>query len=42
MGIPEEEKEQRIPNLFEKVMTENFLDVIRQKVKRAQESQSSN
>ena len=38
--IPEgEEEEQRIENLFEKVMTENFLNSMREKVTQMQEAQ---
>ena len=40
IGIPEgEEKEQRIENLFEKVMTKNFLNLVREKVTQVQEAQ---
>ena len=40
IGIPEgEEEEQRIQNLFEKVMMENFPNVMREKVTQIQESQ---
>ena len=31
MGIPEEESEQRINNLFEKLMTKNFLNMVKEK-----------
>ena len=41
IGIPEgEEKEQEIENLFEKVLMENFPDLIREKVTQIQETQS--
>ena len=40
IGIPEgEEEEQGIENLFEKVMMENFPNLIREKVTQIQESQ---
>ena len=40
IGIPEEEEEERgIENLFEKVMMENFPNLIREKVTQIQESQ---
>ena len=40
IGIPEgEEKDQRIENLFEKVMTKNFLNLVREKVTQVQEAQ---
>ena len=40
IGIPEgEEEEQGIENLFEKVMMENFPNLMRQKVTQIQESQ---
>ena len=40
IGIPEgEEKEQRIENLFEKLMTENFPNLMREKVTQVQEAQ---
>ena len=32
IGIPEEEEEQAIENLFEKVMMENFPNLMREKV----------
>ena len=38
MGIPEEE-EQDIENLFEKVMMENFTNLMREKVTQIQETQ---
>ena len=39
-GIPEgEEEEQGIENLFEKVMMENFPNLMREKVTQIQESQ---
>ena len=40
IGIPEgEEEEQGIQNLFEKVMTENFPNLMREKVTQIQEKQ---
>ena len=40
IGIPEgEEKEQRIETLFEKIMTENFLNLERVKAMQVQEAQ---
>ena len=40
IGIPEgEEKEQGIENLFEKIMTENFLNLERGKAMQVQEAQ---
>ena len=40
IGIPEgEEEEQGIENLFEKVMTENFPNLMREKVTQVQEAQ---
>ena len=40
MGIPEREKsEQGIKNLFEKIMTENFPDLVKQKGTQVQEAQ---
>ena len=40
IGIPEgEEEEQGIENLFEKVMMENFPNLMREKVRQIQESQ---
>ena len=40
IGIPEEEEEeQRIENLFEKVMMENFPNLMREKTKQIQETQ---
>ena len=43
IGIPEgEEEEQGIEKLFEKVMMENFLNLMREKVTQTQESQSPN
>ena len=38
--IPEEEEEQGIENLFEKVMMENFPNVMREKVTQIQETQT--
>ena len=41
IGIPEgEEEEQGVENLFEKVMMENFPNLMREKVTQIQESQS--
>ena len=41
IGIPEgEEEEQRIETLFEKVMMENFPNMMREKVTQIQETQS--
>ena len=40
IGIPEEEEEQGIENLFEKVMMENFPNVMREKVTQIQETQT--
>ena len=41
IGIPEgEEEEQGIENLFEKVMMENFPNLMREKVTQIQETQS--
>ena len=43
IGIPEgEEEEQGIENLFQKVMMENFPNLMREKVTQIQESQSPN
>ena len=42
IGVPEEEEEQRIENLFEKVMMENFPNLIKEKVTQIQETESSN
>ena len=40
IGIPEgEEKEQRIEIMFEKIMTENFLNLEREKTMEVQEAQ---
>ena len=40
IGIPEgQEEEQRIENLFEKVMMENFPNLLREKVTQIQETQ---
>ena len=40
IGIPEgEEEEQEIENLFEKVMMENFPNLMREKVRHIQETQ---
>ena len=38
-GIPEGEEEQGIENLFEKIMMENFPNLIREKVTQIQETQ---
>ena len=38
--IPEGEEKQGIENLFEKVMLENFPDLMREKVTQIQETQS--
>ena len=40
IGIPEGEEEQGIENLFEKVMMENFPNLMRQKVTKIQETQT--
>ena len=40
IGIPEGEEEQGIENLFEKVMMENFPNLMREKVTQIQESPS--
>ena len=42
IGIPEGEEQQRIENLFEKVMVENFPNLMREKVTQIQETQSPN
>ena len=39
IGIPEGEEEQGIENLFEKVMVENFPNLMREKVTQIQETQ---
>ena len=39
IGIPEGEEEQGIENLFEKVMMENFPNLMRENVTQIQESQ---
>ena len=39
IGIPEEEEEEGIENLFEKVMMENFPNLMREKVTQIQETQ---
>ena len=39
IGIPEGEEEQGIENLFEKVMMENFPNLMREKVTQIQETQ---
>ena len=41
MGVPEEEeKEQRIGNLFEKIMKENFLNLVKEIDLQVQEAQT--
>ena len=42
IGIPKGEEEQRIENLFEKVMIENFPNLMTEKVTQMQEKQSPN
>ena len=43
IGIPEDEKEEQgIKNLFEKVMMENFPNLMGEKVTQIQETQSPN
>ena len=42
IGIQEKEEEQRIENLFGKVMMENFLNLMREKVTQIHETQSPN
>ena len=39
MGIPEGEEEQEIENIFEKVMTENYPNLMREKVMQVQKAQ---
>ena len=40
IGIPEgEESEQRIENLFEEIMTENYPNLVKEKVTQVQEAQ---
>ena len=40
MGIPEgEESEQVMENLFEEIMTENFPNLVKEKVTQVQEAQ---
>ena len=39
IGIPEGDEEQGIENLFEKVIMENFPNLMREKVKQIQETQ---
>ena len=39
IGIPEGEEEQRIESLFEKVMMENFPNLMREKVTQIQKTQ---
>ena len=41
LGITEGEEEQGIENLFEKVMRENFPNLMREKVTKIQESRES-
>ena len=40
MGVPEEETEQEIENLFEKIMTENFPNLVKEIDMQVQEAQS--
>ena len=43
IGIPErEEEDQGMENLFEKVMVENFPNLVREKVTQVQETESLN
>ena len=42
IGIPKREEEQGIENLYEKVMMENFPNLMREKVTQIQETQSPN
>ena len=42
IGIPEGEEEQGIENLFEKVMMENFPNLMREKVTQIQTTSSPN
>ena len=42
IGIPEGEEEQGRENLFEKVMMENFPNLMREKVTQIQETESPN
>ena len=42
IGIPGEESEQRIENLFEEIMTELFPNLVKEKVTQIQEAQSPN
>ena len=42
IGIPEREGDQGIENLFEKVMMENFPNLMREKLTQIQETQSPN
>ena len=39
MGIPEEESEQGIENLFEEIMTKNFLNLVKEKNAHVQDAQ---
>ena len=39
MGIPGEESEQGIKNLFEEIMTENFLNLVKENVAQVQQAQ---
>ena len=39
IGIPEEEKEQGIENMFEKIITENFPNLEREKIMQMWEAQ---
>ena len=40
MGMPGEQSEQGINNLFEEIMTKNFPNLLKEKVTQAQEAQS--
>ena len=40
MGIPEEESEEGIKNLFEEIMTPNFPNLVNEKDTQVQEAQS--
>ena len=42
IGIPEGEREQGVENLFEEIMTENFLNLMKEKVAQVKEVQSPN
>ena len=41
IGIPEEEEEQRIENLLEKVIMENFPNLMREKVTQSRKNRKS-